>query len=368
MFYLGDFAIVEFFVTKYPATKRQTNKAGLTALEIAKKLKFTHIAELIETGKAAPESFKDQDSKDDERKRKKEALFEAARIGPIKTIQEFINERYESREEKSQLCYELIQIAKAQKQLEILHILEAHYKKLKKELRSDIELDNIVNLTKEYQVMLQGLLGGLSSIIVNSPVVLDPADPSTYVDLFSNLAGDVEKTSHDLKHVISEGDVKKLIHQDEANTKQQLAKISEQLEQFQADKDALQARILDTDERLFKQQQLTALQKKELAKEKELFEKQLATYECSILLFQRQQEATLIRQKTINFIKTNTNLIMFYRIIENHLQALFHSALAAQGGYVKTETTIHSGFTGKINNMLSMKIPICKYHSFFEKE
>jgi hypothetical protein len=48
---------------------------------------------------------------------------------------------------------------------------------------------------------------------------------------------------------------------------------------------------------------------------------------------------------------------MFYQTIENRLQALFHSALAAQGGYLKTETITKYGKPTTVLN----KIPISKY-------
>ncbi|CAF2506662.1 unnamed protein product [Rotaria sp. Silwood2] len=355
----GDYAMVELFVTKYPATKRQTNKAGLTALQIAQKLKFARIAELIETGKAVPQSSKHPDENNNKPKYDYETLAQAACNGHVKIIQEFIDERYESKEEKRRLCYELIQVAKTAKQFQIVDILEPYYNtKLRTQLASDMEIGSAVILGEHYKRILLGFLSALSGIIADSPVVLDPADPNTYRDLFSDLTANVAKRSQELQRVTSEQDVKKLINQDETNTKERLTKINEQLQQLLESKNSLEARIQDTDERLFKQQRLTALQRKELTKEKEVYAQQLATYECSIFLFQRQQEATLIRQKTINFIKANTNLIMFYRIIENQLDALFLSALAAQGGYLKTETTMKSSVTGTIVNMLPTKIPI----------
>jgi hypothetical protein len=196
-----------------------------------------------------------------------------------------------------------------------------------------------VTLNEHYKGILFGFLSGLSRLIADSSVVLDPTDPSTYRDLFSGLASSITKRSEELQQVTNEQDVKKLIAQDSANTNQQLAKINETLEQLMESKDSLQARIEDTDERVFKQQKLTALQRKAFIKEREAHKKQLATYECSIYLLQRQQEALVIRQNTMNFIKGITNLIMFYRTIENRLQALFQSVLAAQGGYLKTEIT-----------------------------
>ena len=333
----GDYATVEYFVTKYPATRRQTNKAGSTALQIAQKLKFTRIAQLIETGKPVPEIVKDDENKP---KHDFETLAKASRDGSIKIIQEFIAQRYESKEEKRKICYRLIQIAKEAKQDQIVHTLQQyHDAKLKTELASDMEQGGSVALSEHYKKVLLGFLSGLSSLIANSPDVLDPTNPQTYIDLFSCLTKNIEKRSLESRKVVNEHDVQKLVEQDQANTKEQLTKINEQLEQLMESKNSLQVRMQDNEQLLFEQKDITALQRKEIIKEKELHKQQLAAYECSIFLFQRQQEATLIRQNTINFIKGNANLIMFYRTIENRLQALFHSALAAQGGYLKTETT-----------------------------
>jgi hypothetical protein len=355
--------VVKLFVTKYPATKRQTNKAGLTALQIAQKLKFARITELIETGKAASELPTDQEEKVDESKHDYETLLKASRDGHIKIIQEFIDQRYESKEYKRQLCSELIQVAKRAKQCQIVDILEHYYKtKLIDKLASDMELGSVggggFTLTEYHQRVLRGFLSGLSIIIADSTVVLDPTDPKTYVDLFSNLTSSIAKRSEELQQVSSEHDMKKLIEQDEMNTREQLTKISEQLEQLLESKSRSEARILEIDKRLFEQENTsTALQRKEFTKEKEIHKQQLAAYECSIFLFQRQQEATLIRQNTINFIKAEPNLIMFYRTIENRLEALFHSVLAAQGGYLKPKATAKSSKPTTVLN----QIPISKY-------
>lgn len=351
----GDYATVEYFVTKYPATKKQTNKAGSTALQIAQKLKFTRIVQLIETGKPVPESVKDEENKP---KHDFETLAKACRDGPIKIIQEFIALRYDSKEEKRKICHRLIQIAEKAKQEQIAHTLQVYYNaKLKNELASDMEQGGSVALSEHYKKVLLGFLSGLNSLIANSPDVLDPFDPQTHIDLFSCLTKNIEKRSLELRKVANEHDVQKLIEQDQANTTEQLTKINDQLEQLMESKNSLQTRMQDNEELLFEQKTITALQRKEIIKEKELHKQQLAAYECSIFLFQRQQEATLIRQNTINFIKANANLILFYRTVENRLQALFHSALAAQGGYLKTETT--SKFVRRTTAL--NQIPISKY-------
>ena len=189
---LGDYRIVELFVMKYPATKRQTNKAGQTALQIAQKLNFTRIGDLIETGKAIPESLKDLKEITDKPKHDSKTLVEASRDGHLKTIQEFIAQRYESKEEKKRLCYDLIQVARKAKQFQIVDILEPYYHtKLRTELASDMELGGNVALNEYNRRMLFGFLNGLSTVIANSPIVLDPADPKTYADLFSSLTANI---------------------------------------------------------------------------------------------------------------------------------------------------------------------------------
>jgi septal ring factor EnvC (AmiA/AmiB activator) len=154
--------------------------------------------------------------------------------------------------------------------------------------------------------------------------------------------------------VNSEQDVKNLIDKDSAHSQEQLAAISEQLHELIENREQLEQRILDADARLHKQEKLTALQRKTMTEEREVYRKQMASYECSIFVFQQQQEATRIRQSTINFIKDSPNLIMFYRTIENRLEALFHSILAAQGGYVKR------GNSTKQSNMRPTSIPFGK--------
>ncbi|CAF4287737.1 unnamed protein product [Rotaria sp. Silwood2] len=355
----SDYAVVELFVTKYPATKKQMNKSGMTALQIAQKLKFNRIVQLIEAGSGVPEYEKDHEVKANRPNHDEETLIQAARNGHIKIIREFIAQRYESKDEKKKLCQKLIEAAKKTTQYEILDALEPYYKtELRTELASDMHAGSNIVLSERYKKILLGVLGSLNTLIAKSSVLLDPADPNTYTQFFVGLTENVAKHSKELEQVKTEEDVKKLIQKDEVDTNEQLTKIQEQLEELSESRDALQARLLDTDERLFKEQKLTASQRKEFMKEKELHAQQLATFECSIFLFQRQQEATLNRQKAIGYLKSNMNLMMFYRTIENRLEALFHSCLAAQGGYVKVEATTKFGKAGKVLNMLPTNIPI----------
>jgi hypothetical protein len=270
-------------------------------------------------------------------------LIRASRDGHIQIIHEFIKQRYESNEKKKLSCEKMINVGKEAEQWQIVEDLQHHYNAdLRKVLASDDVAKGDISLSKRYQGILLGLLGGLSSFIAGSPVVLDPNDPNTYKNLFSDLNSNVAKQARELQQVTNEQDVKKLIEQDTAHAKQQLANINETLEKHSNDTDSLQRRIDDIDQRLFpiqKGMKQTALQRKEDIQEKETIKKQIAAYECTMILYKRQQEALLIRQNTMSFIKGNTNLAMFYRTIENSLHALFYSILSAQGGYVKREIT-----------------------------
>ena len=114
----------------------------------------------------------------------------------------------------------------------------------------------------------------------------------------------------------------------------------------------METRIQNTDNQISEKKAISAKQRKELMKLKQDCKKQLAVYECSIILFQREQEATLSRKSTINFIKSNSNMYLFYRTIENRLQALFHSALAAQGPYLQTVKTTNYGTAATVINMI----------------
>ncbi|CAF0934026.1 unnamed protein product [Adineta ricciae] len=363
----GDYASAEYFITKYPATKRQTNKAGQTALQMAENLNFVRIVELIKMNETEPELIKDQ-GKADETKHDYETLLQASRDGHIKIIQEFIDQRYNSTAHKRHICGELIEQAKKAKQFQISDILESHYNKL---IIRDVLWDEELNpsggidivLSKHHQKVLLGFLSGLSDLIANSPIVLDPADPKTYVELFSGLTENMVKRSQELQQVTNEQDVVKIVQQDETNTKEQLIKINGQLENLEESKISLQSRIQEADERLFKQQDLTAIQRKELFRAIEALKQQMTIYECSIFLFQRQQEATIARQKTINFIKGNSNLMMFYRTIESLLEAVFHGVLARQGGYLKEEASMKFGRPFLASDIASMSVPILQLTS-----
>lgn len=268
-------------------------------------------------------------------------LVNACQNGQAKTIKDFCQERYESREEKRRLCYELIQTAKKYNQEEIVAMLQYQYDhQLKLDIPSDIELDKIVTLDANYRKMLPALLGSLNQIITGISADLDPADPKTYLDLFSKLTSNVRQRSQDLGNTKTNGDVKKLIQKEITDSDKKLATIEDKLNQLQKYNETLMENIRETDERLSSAQGLAAIERKKIFDEQELHKKQLAVYESSMQLFLREQESLLNRCKTIKFIKKNTNLFLFYRTVENRLQALFQSVLAAQGGYLQTTMNV----------------------------
>lgn len=285
-------------------------------------------------------------------------LLNACRDGQLKTIQEFIAHRYQSKQEKSEICAEMIRIAKTYKQYQILAILEPYFKnELKLEVASDEAAGGGLALSERYKKILLGFLGSLSKLIADSPVLLDPSDPSTYDQFFTGIRTKVSEHTAELESVKDDKDIKKLVEKDQDSSQEQLALIQQQLESLMQERESAESRIEEMEERLLRQEDLTALQRKELMKNKEIHQQQITTYECSIELFQRQHEATANRQKLMEFFKKSANLIMFYRTIENRLQALFHSALAAQGGYVHKEDIAS---VNKAINIVKNNVPISK--------
>jgi hypothetical protein len=349
--------VVELFATTYPATKQQKTKSGLTALQIAQRQGFKRIAYLLEHNTAPPDSLENEEAKDNRPKYTPEELIHAAKTGQMKMIIEFRDQQYESRDEKRTLCYQLIDFARKAKQQEVVGVLQPYYnKELNSEIPSDIGHGDVVRLNQHHKKILFGFLVGLSRIVTESPVVLDPADPKTYTDLFSSLTSNVQKRSQELSDVENTQDATRLSNKDMQHIDQKLVNIVGQLNDLSKERDLLVARIDENEQQLYKQEKLTAIQKKNMFDLREENKKQLAAYDCSIFLCQREQESVSNRRNTIDFIKGNSNMFIFYRTIENRLEALFHSVLAAQGGYLKT------AMKGKYSTPTPTDIiPFCKY-------
>jgi hypothetical protein len=359
---VGDYAVVEFFALKHPATKQQKNKAGLTALQIAEKQGFKRIAYVLINGQPAPDSLGENQSKSDGPKHTKEELTHAAKNGHLILIKDFLVDRYESREEKRKICFQLINVAQKAKQHEVIGILQPYYdKQLNAELPSDIETGTVIRLNQHYKKILLGFLTGLGRVIAESSVVLDPADPSTYQDLFSNMTANQRKSSQEIHKVDSERDAKKLSEQDMAKINEKLTNIDSELSKLHEEKETLEKNMQETSEQLKSQENITAIQRQDLFKQQEEHKKQLAVYECSIFLYELQQEATLNRRNTVKFIRENPNMYLFFRTIENLLQALFHGALAARSGLFTMRKNSKVGSSAKMSEtVLTSIIPICK--------
>ncbi|CAF3259126.1 unnamed protein product [Rotaria sp. Silwood2] len=219
---------------------------------------------------------------------------------------------------------------------------EPHYKELGKSIPSKAGTMSGLNLEKRYEQILLGLLRGLGEIIAESAVPLDPDDPNTYKDLFSDLTSNIRKRSSELQHVQSEKDIHTLIQQDMASIEQKLEKITNNLNKLTDDKIALMKQIEEANEQL-KQRSLPARQLKDIFKNRETLEKQLANYECSMFLYQREQEAMFNQRNILKFIKKDDTLYLFYRTVDNHLQTLFTGVLAAQSGLLVSEKTTGYG-------------------------
>ncbi|CAF4320380.1 unnamed protein product, partial [Rotaria sp. Silwood2] len=353
---IRDFAVVQLFSTRYPATKKQTNQAGATALHIAQNKGFKRIAHLLEYGSVSDGLLDNDETLPERSKYSREELIEACQKGHATIILEFREQRYASKEEKRRLCYELIEIAKYSKQYEIADILQQHYTKdLATEIPSDAESGSVVRLNDHYKKILLGFLTGLSTIISESDVVLDPADPNTYKELFSSLASNVQKRSQELQNVNSEHDVSQLSQQDMININKKLAQISNELTKLKASQASTTKEMENIDTRLADRGKLSAIERKQLFDAQEAHKRQMVTYECSFLLYEREQEATWNRKNTIAFIKNDVNLALFYSTIENRLQALFHGVLAAQSGLLTAEKySVYAKIWGKVDSVSSI--------------
>ncbi|CAF1209572.1 unnamed protein product [Didymodactylos carnosus] len=346
---LRDFASVQFLLKDYPVTKKQKNKAGDDALAIARKQNYKRLVQLLE-GK--PIDPIDADDADPPTKPKYEPqqLIRAAGNGQMQIVKEFVQQRYLNIDEKRQICYQMLQEATKKKQDEVLGVLQPYYnKELLASIPSDARQGSLVTLSEEYQTMLVGFLTGLSGLIASSPVVLDPADPNTYKELFSNVNAKFDQRTQEISKITSERDVNQLCKQDMKDIEQKISKLTDEMRQLSANKDILTKRIQDADEGLLKVKDMTALQRKELFQNKEATEQHLAALDSSMYLFRRAQEAALKKKKTLEYIKEKTKLFLFYTTIEHNLQSLFNSVLVAQGGLsIRDKTNTKAGMAASV--------------------
>lgn len=346
--------MVELFVMQFPATRQQKNKAGLTAFQIAEKKNLKRIAYVLKNGKSAPDSLDDQNSKPKGPRHSQEVLINAAKNGHLTVVNEFIEDEYESFYEKREICLQMIKAARTTKQAEVVSVLEDCYKKLMKSQQSsaaDASKGNFVRLSQYYTNILHGFLTGLGQIIADSPVVLDPSDPQTHVDLFSHLTAKRKEHTDEIHQVSSDQDAERLSEKDMATNEEKLKKLEEELKKLEEEKEKAEKGIRDISTQLQDELSLTPIEREDLFKQREEHRKQVAAFESSILLCQLQQEAISNRQKTVKYIRKNKNMYLFFRTVENLLQALFHGVLAARSGILAR----NKGDGGAIS-----LIPFCK--------
>ena len=342
--------MTELLINKYPTIRQQQNKTGQTALQLAQKNGFSRIAYLVEHGVAPPPSLEDDGSKFAGSKYTVEELQYAARTGQMQVIREFCEEQYESREEKLQICAALIPVAKQFKQNEAFAALQVYYKKeLTARSTSNFD-DDLVRLKKDHQVILKTLLTGLGQTIADSPQTLDPSDPKTYIQFFASITTNVQQRAEELASVANVRDIDRVSKKDLEDVDQKLATITSYMKNLNKEKRNVAKRLKEYEEQLLKQRELSALDRKRIFEMKEDCKNQLHTYECSTTLQDRNRESVLNRRNILQFLKTEPNLILFYRTIEIRLQSLFVAVLTAQGGYLTTVMQSRHGSSSKVLN------------------
>lgn len=350
----------------YPATKKLTNKDGNTPLQVAQKLGFKRIAEFLLT-RTITEQENPSVSADEKPKHSFQTLVEASKNGRVKIIKEFCDEVYESIEEKKRICETLIQVAKSHEQNEILAILESYYTEKLKKMASNQNFGSDLSLDERQIQILRGFLTALSEIITDSPVVLDPDSPETYKELLNIRNFGIEERMNELQDLSSEKDICMLNQKELKDITEKLEKITDQLSTIKVEKTNLEKQIEDTRKQLkekskqFEEKQCSAHELKKMFEHHEELEKRLASCECFMYFYQREQEAIYNRRSVVNFIKKSSNLYLFYRTIENRLQALFHGVLTAQSGLLVPNTTTGYGTAAHIVDAVPASlIPFCK--------
>ncbi|CAF0944632.1 unnamed protein product, partial [Didymodactylos carnosus] len=334
--YKGDFAVVEYIITSNPATKKLKNNSGQDAHQIAKQQNFKRIVQLLE-GKPIDDTV-EENEKILPPKYDLKTLIKAAKDGQVKIIREFVDQRYRSLEDKKSQCEQLINAAKQHKQSEVLALLERHYKTLSADFTSDVPRSGLVSLSDEYQIMLKGFLTGLSGIIASSKVVLDPSDPNTYKELFSNLNSNARQRELQISKIQTEQDISELSKQDMNDIELKIQQMNGEIEKIKKQEELLNKRVQATDISL-KEANATAIEKKKLYDDKEATKEQLAALECTMLLVKNAKTTAIKKKNLIEFMRNEaTNLYLFYSTIEHRLTSLYFSVLTAQSGLVKTET------------------------------
>lgn len=337
---VGDDAVVELFIKQYPTTKTQKNKDGHTALELAQKLNFQFIVHLIKTGQRAAVDSQAKTTSDtiyDEK-----VLIEAVQYSRMEIIRQFIEQRYQSKDEKKRICDNMIRVARRGNHNEVLRLLTNYYKSEWNNENASNQIDGQNGVSSNFKDLtaMHGSLRLLNSIITGREVLLDPAHLNTYIEYYSALISNNEKQAQELASVKDLNDLRQLVEQSRLEAKKRLDVIEERLEGLDEKIDDVEERIKDIDKRLFSDEKLTALLRKDLLEQKAQLEKDRNTIQCGMQLAKKEEKVAMKRQDILEFFKKHPVLLDFYRIIEQRLQSLFIRYYSDQGAFVKATTDV----------------------------
>ncbi|CAF1045796.1 unnamed protein product [Didymodactylos carnosus] len=333
----GDHAVVKYFIDNYGTTRSLRNNAGQDALAIARKKQFHAIIKLLDPNYIIPKGAHKK-KVITKPKYTKDRLDRAAKYSEVQIIQEFIDQEYESKEEKAAQCENMMKIAKEEKSFEVLSMLQEYFTELTAKLTSEQIARNLITLSERQREIFYGFMASLSDLITGMNVKLDPNDPQAYKDLLTNLMTNDKQRSQTIQSMKTEQDAVKVYQQELNAMEKKISDLTLNVDKIMMDKNQLyeQIRTLETS---IKDDQVSAIDKKKYFDDKGILEAQLNVLESSMLLFKQTQETAMNKKKMLDFIKNVPNLFVFYATIEHRLQSLFTGVLAAQAGFMKPELT-----------------------------
>jgi hypothetical protein len=353
----GDYAVIEYFINEHGATKQLKNRQGLDVLAIAKKRRFNEIVQLLDPGN---KQFKvTKGPKIVKPKYPNERLDRAVKHGETQIVKEFIDQEYQSLKEKTEQCGRMMEIARQEKQFEVLSMLQPHYAELSQELTSNQAAGRLINLGEVQLTMFYGFMNNLSDLITGNHATLDPANPQTYKDLFSKMISTDEKRSQAIQSLKTPQDSALFYQQELSDMQEKIENLNKNVGLMKLEKQKLTEQIHGFEKQL-KDENLSAIDKKQYFKDKETTENALNALESSIQLSRHAHETAQKKKNLLSYIHTTPNLFVFYATIEHRLQSLFNGVLAAQSELFKTElsTKTAAGATFILENVPLDSIPL----------
>ncbi|CAF1144913.1 unnamed protein product [Rotaria magnacalcarata] len=343
----GDLPVVKYFVENRPATKELKNKAGQNALAIAKSCRYNRIVQLLDPGNPDyPVKDDEEDEKLAQPKYNLEQLIRAVENGQVSIVKEFIDQRYPKMAMKIDHCGQMIEAAKRKDQQEVLVHLRAHYASI----TAEINPANVLTVTEQQKLVLDGFLGYLSDLIAGSDVKLNPADPKAYQQLYKNLHLNSTERIAQLNSVHDDNDIKQIHEKDMNDIKNKLDSLQTKLQQMEENRIDVTKAIENSEEKL--QQAKTAIEKRDFSKEIQDMRSHMTVLASEVILCKAAREATVKKKEILEAIQNDLNLIHFYNTIETQLQSLFTAVSAAQSGMIKAELGSKTGLAETIINWI----------------